>query len=797
MTTNVDLLQKAANYCFETGATVAESAETFGVDKAKLSQRMSELMNPQGGGVPADVAQFTQNSKVAHATIKVMGKSYEIVAVAVGSEKGATARIYDQNGMEIDAKEFKEAYKIHSFKADHNTGEITVVAYDDAPGIRVAQEGKGNNFFDTLKNFWKRGRETANTGVVVVANRNDVASAGGTGKAADTAPANAGAGETKATANAKGDFAQLATDYGIPAQDAKIAEKTAKEVVAKMSDAEKTDLAEKLEAGDYDAFQKAIANLASGILPEDMPGISVNKPVFYATLAVAAAGVIAAALEAGAGAAISAVAEKVGQSGIDKIAMALFGAVGLTSCSPEGGIGGKTNINQTVNITIDSSLEDTLDAILATLDDTKKDLNEVLNMLHITNALLQQILEHEIENGMTAKEILNMCGGNTQLLSKILEAMTNNNNLLTEVKNNTQNVLETLVDIKGSVNNITNLIKNFPQYSDQLNEIINGIKTGNKSMSDMKALIEQLLNQAVKNGDTQVNILNKLSEIENSNKSDGEKLADMLKLLGDIKTILQGIADDLKTHFKNDAKVNQYLETIIKNQEGQKEEQTKTNEVLQQIYALVEKLGTKGDALGKEILNYIAAVGFEMNRNFTAVLEAINKGVAGADSLRDLLEKVLEKQDKNTKAIIEAIGNIKVGPGGTVDLSDIKKMLAELLKQSQKNGDILSNIDAKTDVIATTTKSILEALNKEFGKNDERYKNINNLLTVIANKAGGKGDDAALLAKLDKILQKLDEIKDAIKNHKVEVDVTGKVTCECNCGQNHEGILGDLNDILS
>ena len=787
MTTDVNLLQKAVAYCVQTGATAAESAEKFGVDKAKLSQMMSELMNPQGGGVPADVAQFTQNSKVAHATIKVMGKSYEIVTVGVGSENGPTARIYDQNGIEIDAKEFKEAYNIHSFKADRNTGEITVVAYDNAPGIRVAQEGKGNNFFDTLKNLWKRGRETANTGVLVVANRNDVASAGGTGKAADVAEA--GTGGTKATANTKGDFAQLATDYGIPAQDAKIAEKTAKEVLGNMSDAEKADLAEKLEAGDYDAFQKAIADLASGILPEDMPGISVSKPVFYATLAVAAAGAIVTALEVGGGAVLSAVAEKVGQSGIDKIAMALFGAVGLTSCSPDDGIGGKTDIKQEVNITItqNSKLEDALDALL----EGQK----------VQTEILQKILEREIENGMTAKEILNICGGNAQLLSKILEAMTENNNLLTEVKNSinsgTENIMNALVDIKGSVDNITNLIKDFPQYSTQLNEIINGIKTGNKSMSDMKALIQQLLNQAVKNGDTQVNILNKLSEIENSNKSDGEKLAAMLKLLGDIKTILQGVADDLKAHFKNDAKVNQYLETIIKNQEGQKEEQTKTNEVLQQIYTLVEKLGTKGDALGKEILNYIAAVGFEMNRNFTAVLEAINKGVAGADSLRDLLEKVLEKQDKNTKAIIDAIGNIKVGPGGAVDLSSIEKMLAELLKQSQKNGDILSNIDAKTDVIATTTKSILEALNKEFGKNDERYKNINNLLTVIANKAGGKGDDAKLLEKLDKILQKLDEIKDAIKNHKVEVDVTGKVKCECNCGKNHEGILGDLNDILS
>ena len=70
------------------------------------------------------------------------------------------------------------------------------------------------------------------------------------------------------------------------------------------------------------------------------------------------------------------------------------------------------------------------------------------------------------------------------------------------------------------------------------------------------------------------------------------------------------------------------------------------------------------------------------------------------------------------------------------------------------------------------------------------------MLTVIANKNNGNGNDKVLLEKLDKILQKLDEIKDAIKNHKVEVDVTGKVTCECNCGSKHEGILGDLNDLL-
>lgn len=40
--------------------------------------------------------------------------------------------------------------------------------------------------------------------------------------------------------------------------------------------------------------------------------------------------------------------------------------------------------------------------------------------------------------------------------------------------------------------------------------------------------------------------------------------------------------------------------------------------------------------------------------------------------------------DENTKAIIDAIGNIKPGTGGTVDLSSLEKMLAELLELTGK-----------------------------------------------------------------------------------------------------------------
>ena len=51
-------------------------------------------------------------------------------------------------------------------------------------------------------------------------------------------------------------------------------------------------------------------------------------------------------------------------------------------------------------------------------------------------------------------------------------------------------------------------------------------------------------------------------------------------------------------------------------------------------------------------------------------------------------------------------------------------------------------------------------------------------------------------------MAKLDEILNAIKDHDVHVtvDITGEVTCNCGCtdgnGNKHEGIIGNLNDLL-
>ena len=76
------------------------------------------------------------------------------------------------------------------------------------------------------------------------------------------------------------------------------------------------------------------------------------------------------------------------------------------------------------------------------------------------------------------------------------------------------------------------------------------------------------------------------------------------------------------------------------------------------------------------------------------------------------------------------------------------------------------------------------------------------VLEKLSSSAANGYDDSKLMEVLSKLSNmidtRLEEILNAIKDHDVNVtvDVTGKVTCECNCGKPHEGILGDLEDAL-
>ena len=341
-----------------------------------------------------------------------------------------------------------------------------------------------------------------------------------------------------------------------------------------------------------------------------------------------------------------------------------------------------------------------------------------------------------------------------------------------------------------------------------IKELTDAINNNNdKNFTTLMAFLKPYLDQILQN---QTDINKKMDLVMDFVAEIIAKLGDNGVKLGNIENLINAFMkqynidsskkDELLAKILNaitggNTNISKYLSSILAKLGQNNDKTDTTNALLMKLINLVTQLGKDQSRYAEMILEYIDKMGFDMNNNFNAILNAINSGNAASEDIKKLLEKILKNQDANTEKILEALGKISTNLD-KIDLSSIEKMLAALLEQAKKNGNILANIDAKTDLLNVTTKSILEALEKEFGKNDDRYKNIMNILTVISNKAGSK-DDKELLDKLDKILQKLEEIKNAIKDHKVTVDVTGKITCNCNCGKNHEGILDDLNKILS
>ena len=510
------------------------------------------------------------------------------------------------------------------------------------------------------------------------------------------------------------------------------------------------------------------------------------------------------------------------------------------------------------------SAEEAMKTIQNLLGDIKGILGQVLNSLTVAENDRKELIE-----------LAKQGNANTSELVKQGETLIASNNAANEKLDGIKDAIEK-ANLDSNANFAT-VVKTLNMNKDQLIGVM--LKLGYTQAQIEKMTAGQIIaaikenTQVTKDNNAALNAI--LAEVKAGNLSAEEASKKIIDLLGQIQKSLDEVVAGIKKHYQNDAYVAVYLQKIEQLLKQNNDKTDSTNDVLNKLYTLVEGQGTKADAMGKEILNYIAAVGFEMNRNFgklieevqtgngkldymtelmvalnkqvkqngedgkklgneilnylgavgfemnrnfTAVLNAINaladKGNSGAaDKIVAMLEKVLEKQDKNTatvdancKAIIEAMGKIKVD-GGKVDLSSIEAMLKDLLTQSKKNGNTLTSIDGKLDAIKLTQQGISDKIDAEAHKGDVRYQRADKFMTDVLNALGklannGKYDDTKLLNALNKLSNLVDtrtvDLLNAIKNHdvKVTVDVTGKVKCECNCGGKHEGILGDIENTL-
>ena len=547
------------------------------------------------------------------------------------------------------------------------------------------------------------------------------------------------------------------------------------------------------------------------------------------------------------------------------VAAALAG-IAFASCSKDPNV-----ISQNVSliiITKDSSLKAALDKILLELQGLGDGQN-------VSNQTLAAILEREIANGMTSEQILSLVNGNQQLLQRILDAACENNDLLDDVVANqeasqvTQEaILDAIVQLQNSIDVLTQLAADTnskipDDLKGDLNAILNAIKDGNASLESINKNVESLAGKLAEvsddikaNGKTQEEIKAILEKIQSNQVSDSEKLLLMLDLLKSIESISSEINDklteitttvnEINNKFDNDKDIAAALDKLMQLVQQNNDKADVTNDLLEKLISMYENSGGTGgitkediaaiiDAIAangdkidatnqllakiqnenaefqKVMLDAISKFGADILEKLTQILNVVNQDADNGKNIQDLLNKVLSKMDENTEAIIDAIGNIKIGDGGAVDLSSLETMLSELLQLTSKNNGLLESIDGKMDVINLTIERAKDEILAKMDKNDantqailaklDEFMNLSNanseailkkmdtIINVLNNIKDNTYDDSALMAKLDDILA-------AIKDHDITVNLEGKVTCNCNCGGNHEGIIGNLDQIL-
>ena len=434
--------------------------------------------------------------------------------------------------------------------------------------------------------------------------------------------------------------------------------------------------------------------------------------------------------------------------------------------------------------------------IKAALEKIEEYLKTHNDQTDVTNNLLEQLLKQYNNGGISQED-----------LQKLLDAIAANgdkidatNQLLVNIQNQDAEFQKKVLDLLANVGT---------DYSDILNKILQATTNNGAALSDINQILAKIQNQDEKFQQKVLDLLNKA----------GDNSTEIISQLGMINQILAKIQGQDET-FQNNV-----LNILNNMKPGEAADYT---EILNKILEATKGNGTKLDALGqllakiqnqdaefqKNILEAVNKLGVDIASQLNKVLTAINNiSVSGGDTsnLEALLNKVLEKMDSNTAAIIDAISNIKPGEGGNVDLSSLEKMLSELLQLTSKNNSLLESIDGKMDVIKLTIEAakdeiiahlgngggnvdvsaILKKLDEFMSLSNANSEAILKKMDTIINLINNikTYDDSALMAKLDDILA-------AIKDHNITVDITGKVTCECNCGGNHEGILGDLEDVL-
>ena len=521
-----------------------------------------------------------------------------------------------------------------------------------------------------------------------------------------------------------------------------------------------------------------------------------------------------------------------------------------------------TQLAADTNSKIPDDLKGDLNAILNAIKDGNASLESINKNVESLAGKLAEVSDDIKANGKTQEEIkaiLEKIQSNQVSDSEKLLLMLD---LLKSIESISSEINDKLTEITNTVNEINNKFDNDKDIAAALDKLMQLVQQNNDKADVTNDLLEKLISMYENSGGTGGITKEDIAAIIDAIAANGDKIdatnqllakiqdqdekfqAAVLKELKNIGEISMNIFNQVVDMANGDAdKFNQIMQMLAKMQDQDEKYQTAMleaiknlgntsidilNKVIESVSGNTEKMdaivqllakidnniqqyGEAGKELGNKILAAIEKFGADISGKLTQILNVVNQDADNGKNIQDLLNKVLSKMDENTEAIIDAIGNIKIGDGGAVDLSSLEKMLSELLQLTSKNNGLLESIDGKMDVINLTIERAKDEILAKMDKNDantqailaklDEFMNLSNanseailkkmdtIINVLNNIKDSTYDDSELMSKLDDILA-------AIKDHDITVNLEGKVTCNCNCGGNHEGIIGNLDQIL-
>ncbi len=388
------------------------------------------------------------------------------------------------------------------------------------------------------------------------------------------------------------------------------------------------------------------------------------------------------------------------------------------------------------------------------------------------NETVQKIYDALIAQGKSMEMIVQLLVQNNKDNAEIIA-------LLQGLGMDMGTITSLLKDANAKLGDMFVLMGNMNLEQQEQTEVLDQLAADNKEFRSYLENIWAAQKEGIKLSEKQIDILNNIlaNQIEYGDNAEVKALLNLISA-----KLSESIAQDKELSEQEQAKMDTVLmyiaavgydmnvnqSAILQQLLASNGKQDEIIDILNKQTQIIEANGEQGKLYAEQIMQYIAAVGFDMNMRLSELLDAVNNGVVKLDEAIDWLKSI-------NKLVAEADGS---NGNVTVDLSEIEKMLEQSIQLNNQTNGMLADMIKQNDVLIGIVKAF-KAEAAEYNQEIADY--FQEVIDGLKNE--GKCD-----VDFDSLMQKLDAILEAIKNHKCE--------CDCNGDGSNEGIIGGLDDLL-